>query len=163
DDMAALHAGEVAAGAILLENEIAMAMWAGFEQQHGGLRSVRIAPSFQETAISMCGHLLRHERRAVCGKIAWWQHNEWHGGVIDQLAPPPPKKQPRSAGPPVRAEDDEPNGLAGEQRRQLSLRWSGENQRSRAQTSVPDTGGGVLQVAFRFLPVRQRIIADRRV
>jgi hypothetical protein len=34
--MAALYAGEVATGAILLEDEIAMAMWAGFEQQHGG-------------------------------------------------------------------------------------------------------------------------------
>jgi hypothetical protein len=30
--MAALHAGKIAAGAILLEDEIAVAMWAGFEQ-----------------------------------------------------------------------------------------------------------------------------------
>jgi hypothetical protein len=30
--MAALHTGKVAAGAILLEDEIAMTMWAGFEQ-----------------------------------------------------------------------------------------------------------------------------------
>jgi hypothetical protein len=36
ENMAALYAGEVATGAILLEDEIAMAMWAGFEQQHGG-------------------------------------------------------------------------------------------------------------------------------
>ena len=36
ENMTALHAGKVAAGAILLEDEIAMAMWAGFEQQHGG-------------------------------------------------------------------------------------------------------------------------------
>jgi hypothetical protein len=33
--MAALHTGEIATGAILLEDEIATAMWAGFEQGHG--------------------------------------------------------------------------------------------------------------------------------
>ena len=31
EDMAALHTGKVAASAILLEDKIAMAMWAGFE------------------------------------------------------------------------------------------------------------------------------------
>jgi hypothetical protein len=36
ENMAALHAGKVAVGAILLEDEITMAMWTGFEQQHSG-------------------------------------------------------------------------------------------------------------------------------
>jgi hypothetical protein len=35
ENMTALHTGEIATGAILLEDEIAVAMWAGFEQQHG--------------------------------------------------------------------------------------------------------------------------------
>jgi len=32
ENMAALHAGKIATGTILLEDEIAMAMWTGFEQ-----------------------------------------------------------------------------------------------------------------------------------
>jgi len=32
EDVTALHAGKIATGAILLEDEIAMAMWTGFEQ-----------------------------------------------------------------------------------------------------------------------------------
>jgi hypothetical protein len=32
EDVTALHAGEIATVAILLEDEIAVAMWAGFEQ-----------------------------------------------------------------------------------------------------------------------------------
>jgi hypothetical protein len=36
EDMTALHTTEETAGAIVLEDEVAMAMWTGFEQEHGG-------------------------------------------------------------------------------------------------------------------------------
>jgi hypothetical protein len=59
ENMAALHTGKVAAGAILLEDEIAVAMWAGFEQQHGG-------PPFRSHSILIPGNRDLNTQSSPC-------------------------------------------------------------------------------------------------
>jgi hypothetical protein len=50
EDMTALHAGKVAASPILLEHEIASAMWAGFEQKHDAAPFSAQTPPVHPTA-----------------------------------------------------------------------------------------------------------------